>query len=148
VKSGEPHVVPLAPAALAILQVLPAGTGYVLNGAQIHYARAKHRLDRRVAMLNGGKALPHWTWHDLRRTFRTGLSRLGIAPHIAELAIGHRQGGLHRVYDLHRFDTEKRHAFNAWAAHVLRIVASPADVVVPLRPGDLGAEWSSAPRPG
>ena len=46
---------------------------------------------------------------------------------LAELA------GLHRTYDLHKFDDEKRHAFNAWAAHVTRIVAPPPDKVVPLR---------------
>jgi hypothetical protein len=49
------------------------------------------------------------------------------------LCIGHRQQGLHRIYDLHKFDAEKRHAFNAWAAHVLRTVEPPEVVVVPLR---------------
>ena len=65
---------------------------------------------------------------------RTGLSRLGIAPHIAELCIAHRQQGLARVYDQHRYDVEKAHAFAAWAAHVLRMVEPPEGVVVPLRP--------------
>src|SRR5262249_19016918 len=110
-KSDESHAVLLPPAAVEILRRLPQGKGYVLNGAQIHYVRAKDRLDARMTRLNGGKAIPHWTLHDLRRTFRTGLSRLSIAPHIAELCIGHRQQGLHRIYDLHKFDAEKRHAF-------------------------------------
>jgi integrase len=133
-KSDESHAVPLPPLAVDILRALPQGKGYVLNSAQIHYMRAKERLDARVTVLNGGKAIPHWTLHDLRRTFRTGLSRLQVAPHIAEICIGHRQAGLHRIYDLHKFDAEKRHAFNAWAAHVLWI-AKPAELrVVPLRP--------------
>jgi integrase len=105
----------------------------VIGGAQIHYVRAKQRLDARITELNGGKPIPHWTLHDLRRTFRTGLSRLGTAPHIAELCIGHRQQGLHRIYDSHKFDAEKRHAFNAWAAHVLRIIEPPEGKVVALR---------------
>ena len=137
-KSNEPHVVPLSVPAVDILRTLlqgsfPRGKDYVIGGAQIHYVRAKQRLDARVTALNGGKAIPRWTLHDLRRTFRTGLSRLQIAPHIAELCIGHRQAGLHRTYDLHKFDDEKRHTFNAWAAHVTRIVAPPPDKVVPLR---------------
>ena len=138
-KSDEPFVVPLPPAAIDILRTLlerrplPRGRNYVIGGASpIHYSRAKARLDACIKALNGGKAIPRWTLHDLRRTFRTGLSRLQIAPHIAELCIAHSQPGLHRIYDQHKFDVEKRHAFAAWAAHVLRIVAPPADVVVSL----------------
>jgi integrase len=135
-KSDEPLAVPLSPPAVELLRALPQGKGsYVIGGASpIHYGRAKRQLDARITALNGGKAILHWTLHDLRRTFRTGLSRLQIPPHIAELCIGHRQPGLHRIYDLHKFDVEKAHAFAAWAAHVLRIVEPPEDVVVPLRP--------------
>jgi len=137
-KSDEPHVVSLSPAAVNILRALlgsalPQGKDYVIGGTAIHYGRAKHRLDARITSLHGGKPIPRWTLHDLRRTFRTGLSRLQVAPHIAELCIGHRQQGLHRIYDLHKFDAEKRHAFNAWAAHVLRIVEPPEGKVVSLR---------------
>jgi len=71
--------------------------------------------------------------HDARRTFRTGLSTLNIPPHIAELCLAHRQPGLARTYDLHRFDQEKRHALNAWAARLLAIVEPRPDKVTPLR---------------
>jgi integrase len=132
-KSDEPHAVPLAPAALEILRALPQGQGYVIGGRPIHYSRAKRQLDARVTAVNGGKAIPRWRLHDARRTFRTGLSRLQIPPHIAELAIGHRQPGLHRIYDQHRFDDEKRHAFAAWAQRVMSIAVPPPDKVVALR---------------
>jgi integrase len=137
-KADEPHLVPLVPTAVEILRSLlqhklPRGKDYVVGGA-IHYGRAKRQLDARITQMNGGKPIPHWTWHDARRTLRTNLSRLGTAPHVAELCIGHRQQGLHRIYDLHKFDAEKRHAFNAWAAHVLRIVEPFDGKVVSLRP--------------
>jgi integrase len=137
-KSAEPHVVPLSASAIDIIRTLlreklPHPKSYVINGAQIHYVRAKKRLDARMTELNGGKAIPHWTWHDLRRTFRTGLSRLGTAPHVAELCIGHQQQGLAKVYDQHRFDDEKRHAFAAWAQKVMSIVSPLSDKVVALR---------------
>jgi integrase len=138
-KSDEPHVVPLPSVAVDILRTLseqrplPRGKDYVL-GRTLHYVRAKQRLDARIKELNGGKGLSRWRLHDLRRTFRTGLSRLGVAPHIAELCLAHAQPGLHKVYDRHKFDAEKRHAFDAWAGHVLRIVAPPEKRVVPLRP--------------
>jgi len=37
--------------------------------------------------------------HDLRRTCRTLMSRLGVEPNIAELAIGHKRKGLERLYN-------------------------------------------------
>jgi integrase len=137
-KSDEPHVVLLSPPAIEILgallgRKLPRGKHYVIGDTPIHYARAKARLDARITELNGGKPIARWTWHDLRRSFRTGLSSLGIAPHIAELCIAHRQPGLHQIYDQHKYDAEKRHAFNSWASHVLRIVEPPEGKVVVLR---------------
>ena len=54
--------------------------------------------------------MPHWTFHDLRRTMRTRLSKLGIEPEIAERVIGHVPGGVRSTYDLHQFQAEKRHA--------------------------------------
>jgi integrase len=43
-----------------------------------------HTLARRAAR-TGRKLRPH----DLRRTFRTMLARIGVAPHVAELCLGH-----------------------------------------------------------
>jgi integrase len=133
-KSAEPHAVPLAAAAVDILRDLPRGGGYVIGGASpIHYARAKHQLDARMTALNGGRAIPRWTWHDARRTFRTGLSGLKIAPHIAELAIAHGKQGLSRIYDQHEYDAELRHAFAVWAQRVMTIVEPLPEKVVALR---------------
>jgi integrase len=138
-KSDEGHTVPLPPRAVEILQSrsFPRfASGYVFAARGTRplndYGAIKQRLDTRIAALNGGKPIEPWTLHDCRRTFRTGLSTLGIAPHIAELCLAHHQSGLARTYDLHRFDAEKRHALNAWAAQLLSIVEPPPDRVVPL----------------
>src|SRR5262249_32282603 len=134
VKSDAPHIVPLAPPALEILRALPQGKGYVIGGGPIHYSQAKRQLDARMTALNCGKPIPRWRWHDLRRTFRTGLSGLKISPHIAELAIAHGKQGLSRVYDQHRYDAELHEAFVLWAQRVMSIVMPPSDTtVVPLR---------------
>jgi len=137
-KSDEGHTVPLPPRAVEILRALPRFTsGYVFTARGPRplndFGAVKQRLDRTIAKLNGGKPLDPWTLHDARRTFRTGLSTLNIPPHIAELCLAHRQPGLARTYDLHRFDQEKRHALNAWAARLLAIVEPRPDKVTPLR---------------
>lgn len=76
----------------------------------------------------------HWTPHDLRRTMRTGLSACGVSEIVAELTIGHTRKGIAAVYDLHRYDAEKRAALEAWERRLLRIAAGqPADDnVVPI----------------
>ena len=136
-KGDESHVIPLPPTAVELLRACLLGGPLPRPGARvfdgIHYSTVKTALDARVKALNGGKALPRWTWHDCRRTFRTGLSTIGIRPDIAELCIAHRQKGLARVYDQHRFDREKRDAFALWERHLLGIFSPPADNVRPLR---------------
>jgi integrase len=136
-KEDEAHVVLLPAAAIELLQSLPRfATDFVLSTtgkrALNDFSGTKERLDARATELNGNIALEPWTFHDLRRSFRTGLSTLGIRPDIAEMCIAHRQSGLARTYDMHRFEAEKRHAFEAWAAHIARILDPPSGVVVPM----------------
>jgi integrase len=130
-KADEAHIIPLPPLAAELLRTLllrgpPPRPGARVFGT-MHYQRPKKVLDARIKELNSGKSIPRWTWHDCRRTFRTGLSTLKIPPHVAELCIAHTQKGLAKVYDQHRFDDEKREAFAAWERRLLGIVAPTGD---------------------
>ncbi|EEI9991756.1 site-specific integrase [Salmonella enterica] len=55
-----------------------------------------------------------WTLHDLRRTFSTGLSDGGIAPHIVELLLGHALQGAMAIYNKSLYIPEKLSALNTW----------------------------------
>ena len=77
--------------------------------------------------------LTNWRFHDLRRTARTNLASLGVSPFIAELVIGHQQKGVHKVYDVHRYQTEKREALERWANRLRDIVTPPPANVSRLR---------------
>jgi integrase len=70
-----------------------------------------------------------WRLHDLRRTSRTLLSRAGVLPDVAERCLGHKISGIRGVYDRHSFENEMRHAFEALAAQIKRIVNPQANVV-------------------
>ena len=59
-----------------------------------------------------------FTLHDLRRTCRTGLSRVGVRPDIAERVLNHSPGRLVATYDVHEHLEERRAALERWAAHV------------------------------
>ena len=147
-KSGRTWVFPLPEAAMAMLRERWAADGepvrgYVLRGKRIGgrepaptgaiVARAKPWLDG-LQGPNNRPVLPQdWQIRDLRRTARTGWSRLGVLPHVAEMMLGHTVKGLTAVYDQHRFAQETRTGFELWASHVLQLVGDPAGArVVPL----------------
>jgi hypothetical protein len=73
----------------------------------------------------GGEVDP-FVIHDIRRTMRTGLSALPIPDNVRELVIAHARPGMHRIYDLHAYENEKRHALELWAARLRTIVKPPA----------------------
>jgi integrase len=64
-----------------------------------------------------------WTPHDLRRTMRTGLARLGVSHEVAELCLGHRLGGVAGVYNLYQYAGEQRAALALWGEHLLSLTA-------------------------
>jgi len=67
--------------------------------------------------------------HDLRRTLRTGLGRLGVPPHVAERCLNHSVGEIESTYDTHDYLDERREALARWGAHVESIVKSTGNVV-------------------
>lgn len=129
-KANVAHAVPLTPAVVEMLRKLPRFVGghhvFTFTGGRRpvgNFANVKLRLDEIL-----GDSVRDWTVHDIRRSVRTGLSTLGIAPHIAEQVIAHTQAGIHKVYDLHRFDAEKRSALLAWEARLMSIVGPVPEV--------------------
>jgi hypothetical protein len=96
--------------------------------------RAKKRLDARITALRRAadpKAgpLPHWTLHDLRRSFVTHAhDQLGIGLTVLERAINHVSGsfgGVVGVYNRAMLLKERRAAFEAWEAFVLEAAGLP-----------------------
>ena len=68
------------------------------------FGRTKIRLD---ALMPPGEP---FVFHDIRRTVRTRLSGIpNVSDLVRELVIGHTKPGLHKVYDLHAYEDEKRH---------------------------------------
>ncbi|WP_165820280.1 site-specific integrase [Microvirga sp. KLBC 81] len=126
-KNRRPHDVPLSPSAVAILRSRQHGRDLVFStisgtvfGA---LSKAKRRLDAKVLELRrvvDPKAgpLPHWTLHDLRRSFVTHAhDQLGVDIPVIERAINHISGtfgGIVGVYNRAPLLKERRAAFDAW----------------------------------
>src|SRR5678815_1997194 len=78
-------------------------------------ARALTRLIERIAREGGKRLRPY----DSRRTFRTMLSRIGVAPHVAELCMNHQETEtMRRVYDGHDYRAEMTEGWDKAGAHI------------------------------
>jgi integrase len=139
-KTGDPRIVPLPAMAVAMIAELPRFAAGDFVFSALHgrrpftaFSRMKARLDDKITALNGGVPLEQWGLHDLRRSMRTGLSALPIAPIVSELMIGHRQQGVAAIYDLHRYENEQRTGFEMWCVRLRAIVEPAPDNVVELR---------------
>lgn len=132
-KNGIENIVPLSDAALTVLKETPRikGASKVFptrgdgdkgtSGFSKFMTRFRGRVETEM-----GHPVEDWRLHDLRRTLATGLQRLGTPIPVTEAVLNHVSGsrsGIVGVYQRHEFADEKRHALEAWATEVERIVA-------------------------
>lgn len=99
------------------------------------FSRAKRRLDGEMSKALAEEATAHkrkpealqpWRVHDFRRTFATGMQRLGVRFEVTEAILNHVSGskaGVAGVYQRHDWKDEKRAALDAWAVHISHILA-------------------------
>jgi integrase len=119
-KNGRAHTVPLAPAVVEILQSLPRYAGpyvFTTTGGErptSGFSQGKARIEKLTV-----SEIPDWRLHDLRRTAASGMARLGkTSEHIGRVLNHSPTGVTNTRYNKHDYLPEKRHALEAWAAHV------------------------------
>ncbi|MBU8544313.1 MULTISPECIES: tyrosine-type recombinase/integrase [Roseomonadaceae] len=135
-KNGLGYTLPLSPLALAELGAVwpaeePAAADRLLGRTALRGFQGFGRLKIRV---DAASKVTGWRWHDIRRTVRTGMTRLGVPRDHAEAAINHVSGRtmLERTYDRHDYAPEVLAALARWQGHVAGLVGAGAEVV-PLR---------------
>jgi integrase len=128
-KNGRPHEVPMSTTVKALLSEQPRNGDreFVFGegaGPYSGLSRRKEALDKKIAALNGGRPLPGWVHHDLRRSCVTGLAELGVPPHIIETVVNHIsgfKGGIAGVYNKAQYGPEKAQALARWDQHLCSI---------------------------
>jgi integrase len=135
-KNGKQLTLTLPEPALAILRSVPrhAGRIYVFGKVGKGFTGMSHAMARfQARMVATGASLPHWSLHDLRRTVRSGLGRIGTRPDVAELVINHQKAGIVATYDTYHYEPEITRALAMWVSHVMAVVEGRRSKVVPLR---------------
>lgn len=152
-KNAKANVVPLNSLALEMLDGIAGGDRWPLKGLVFTttgktpvsgFSKAKSLLDAEMLRLardaanQAGHAaedaeITPWRVHDLRRTFATGMQRLGVRFEVTEAILNHVSGarsGVAGVYQRHDWRDEKRTALDAWGRHVQSLQVSDTNNVV------------------
>ena len=122
-KTGKATLVPLSPSVIEELRDLRRLSGsspWLFPNGEEKPADPK-LLTRNVARAQerfGELGIAQFTLHDLRRTCRTGLSKLKIPPHIAERVMNHAPERIVGTYDTHDYLDEKRDALVKWSEYL------------------------------
>jgi integrase len=151
-RSGREHMVPLPPLAQDVIAGVKrfADTHLLTPGAQ------SRRTGKTAPISGWSKSWPALlkvaedygltrkpALHDLRKTFRSHLARLGVVDRVAEAMLNHAPTDrLIRIYDKHDYLTERIEAAEKWAAEVSQALAEPphgAGDVVAFRPAQPAA---------
>ena len=130
-KAGKGHVLPLSDWAaqeLQKLKMMATGSRYVLPNTQKSAPSDPLFITRGVARcLNRFKkhGIAAFTPHDLRRTGRTGLAKLGIRTEVAERILNHARERIEATYDVHEYVNEKQDALERWAKYLAELRDDP-----------------------
>jgi len=122
-KTGIAIEIPLPDSAVTALRELirlGCSSPYLLPARKAQDRMLPHINENtlNVALGKVRQSLPDlepFTIHDFRRTARTQLAALGIAPHVAERCLNHKLKGVEATYNHHDYFPERRAALNLWA---------------------------------
>jgi integrase len=119
-KTGAQHEVPLTPLMRQVIDGEPVTTSPLLFPSPVTGGRLKGwtKLTAKLRRASG----VDFTLHDLRRTARTLMSRLGVGEDIAELAIGHVRADLIARYNKDAAWAGRSDAFERVNAHVAALI--------------------------
>ena len=137
-KNGSERFVQLSKQCVEYLKILPSMNSlYLFPSFRTGKPIAQKTLTETKWVLRGKDRAtnhnlqPHQLWpedmedwnpHDLRRTLRTNLSRLGCPTDIAEAILGHSKKGIEGTYNLHTYENECATWLQKWADHLEALV--------------------------
>jgi integrase len=131
-KGGAAHEIPLTGLMCATLAKQPRTSSSLVFPSSRANGRISGwtKLVKRLVKESGVEL----TMHDMRRTCRTLMSRLGVNEDIAELAIGHQRADLVGRYNKDSAWEKRVKAFEQISAHITAIAGEASDKVAYLRP--------------
>lgn len=102
---------------------------YVLPSVNGNSSLTENALPRAINRIQDRIGIPHWTAHDLRRTFSTQLGEaLRVDPVVIEKCLGHKMPRIMATYNKNEMLPERKEALNKWGQY-LEILMEESNVV-------------------
>lgn len=122
-KNRREHTVPFGDLTQSILDRIPDSGELLFKGRGKNvwngWSKAKKEFDEKTP-------LPHWTLHDLRRTFSTLHAEIGTPIHITERLLNHvsgaTTGGIIGIYNRYSYLEEMRAAASTYEKHLATLI--------------------------
>lgn len=94
---------------------------YVITGAGGQSILSDRAMPRAVIRIQSRVGIPHWTAHDLRRTFATQLSEaLHVDPVVIEKCLGHKMPKIMATYNTNEMLPQRKEALERWSQQTPR----------------------------
>ena len=132
-KERRAHILPLTDWAISefkALKALSKESLFVVPNRNGNKAASPQLISRSVTRLQErfqAIGIESFKTHDLRRTGRTHMSKLGVRKHISERALNHSVGEIEGIYDLYEYIKEKRAALKRWEKQLRKLEATPQE---------------------
>lgn len=104
-----------------VLQELKAHSDseYVITGADGQSILSDRAMPRAVIRIQSRVGIPHWTAHDLRRTFATQFGEaLHVDPVVIEKCLGHKMPKIMATYNKNEMLPQRKEALERWSQHL------------------------------
>jgi integrase len=142
-KSDRVHVVPLTDRMIEIVNSLSRDSEFLFPSGRSNrplssFSAFKGKIDQYMAEElkrdDPSAKLENWRLHDLRRSMRTRLSELPVpgGDLVRELLLAHVKPGMHKVYNQHDYESEKRQGLRLWEERLASILENRRGDIIDL----------------
>jgi integrase len=99
---------------------------YLITGADNQTLLSDRAMPRAVIRIQSRVGIPHWTAHDLRRTFATQLGEaLHIDPVVIEKCLGHKMPKIMATYNKNEMLPQRKDALEKWSQLIHDLTQRP-----------------------
>jgi integrase len=111
-KNHREHTIPFSDLTVDVLAQIPSAGDRLFT---------VYNWDAKTDNLRDLAGIPHFTLHDLRRTYASGMASMGVAPHVVERLLNHVSGtvsGVAAIYNRYSYSVEMTQAVSAFERHL------------------------------
>lgn len=123
-KQGEAMRIHLTKSVKAMFKELKGNSNcqYVLSATDNEPLSPK-ALSRSINRIQERVGIPHWTAHDLRRSFCTQLGEtLHVDPVVIEKCLGHKMPKIMATYNRNEMLPQRKEALNKWSEYLTNLL--------------------------